>query len=580
MKITKLPKLKSEIFCPTKGLTEISTNYQPKILYNLLIKNPQLVNSKDQKNETILSYALKRKNEENCELIIASPILNLFYQDSEGNSYLHLSVINQLISITELLIKKGININSKNNEGNTALHYAYNLNNKKLISVLIENNADTNIKNNNGLIPEQMIVNSLNTDLNSKFDDFFNKNYYNNYLDKNSSIRMNNYENNNITFNNTNNTKLNETNKISFQNSLVNFSYSDDNDDIKKINTSDIFEITQSSMYKDKIKDVSNKNSHTIGDRYNILPDNKDININNKKNNINNSKNDIAIFEYSTSISKEEKDQQIQKYKLSNNINNYDNKNNKINVNDEDNINNINLYNNSLKNNKFFESKILLPPDINKDSQKYQINNFMNNNSKDISNDSLRAFLQEINLEQKYYYLMNSNGFEDIQLLIDQEKNSSLNTSITDSELKEIGIFLPGDRAKILIHLEEQAGNFPFSIPKEVYYHPVNLIDFMEDNNIQKIYNWLKMIKVENYLKNFLEGGYYSIELILMQMNSKNPITNLIINDELGIKKVGHRARIINKLAEDGKKFLLKRKEKVIKIGNGQTDKNCDCIIF
>ena len=579
MKITKLPKLKSEIFCPTKGLTEISTNYQPKILYNLLIKNPQLVNSKDQKNETILSYAIKRKNEENCELIISSPILNLFYQDSEGNSYLHLSVINQLISITELLIKKGININSKNNEGNTALHYAYNLNNKKLISVLIENNADTNIKNNNGLIPEQMIVNSLNTDLNSKFDDFFNKNYYNNYLDKNSSIRMNNYENNNITFNNTNNTKLNETNKISFQNSLVNFSYSDDNDDIKKINTSDIFEITQSSMYKDKIKDVSNKNSHTIGDRYNILPDNKDININNKKNNINNSKNDIAIFEYSTSISKEEKDQQIQKYKLSNNINNYDNKNNKINVNDEENIN-INLYNKSLNNNKYFESKNLIPPDINKDSQKYQINNFMNNNSKDISNDSLRAFLQEINLEQKYYYLMNSNGFEDIQLLIDQEKNSSLNTSITDSELKEIGIFLPGDRAKILIHLEEQAGNFPFSIPKEVYYHPVNLIDFMEDNNIQKIYNWLKMIKVENYLKNFLEGGYYSIELILMQMNSKNPITNLIINDELGIKKVGHRARIINKLAEDGKKFLLKRKEKVIKIGNGQTDKNCDCIIF
>ena len=578
MKITKLPKLKSEIFCPTKGLTEISTNYQPKILYNLLIKNPQLVNSKDQKNETILSYALKRKNEENCELIIASPILNLFYQDSEGNSYLHLSVINQLISITELLIKKGININSKNNEGNTALHYAYNLNNKKLISVLIENNADTNIKNNNGLIPEQMIVNSLNTDLNSKFDDFFNKNYYNNYLDKNSSIRMNNYENNNITFNNTNNTKLNETNKISFQNSLVNFSYSDDNDDIKKINTSDIFEITQSSMYRDKMKDVSNKNSHTIGDRYNIILDN-DININNKNNNISNSKNDIAIFEYSTSISKEEKDQQIQKYHLSNNINNYDSKNNKINVKDEENIN-INLYNKSLNNNKYFESKNLIPPDINKDSQKYQINNFMNNNSKDISNDSLRAFLQEINLEQKYYYLMNSNGFEDIQLLIDQEKNSSLNTSITDSELKEIGIFLPGDRAKILIHLEEQAGNFPFSIPKEVYYHPVNLIDFMEDNNIQKIYNWLKMIKVENYLKNFIEGGYYSIELILMQMNSKNPITNLIINDELGIKKVGHRARIINKLAEDGKKFLLKRKEKVIKIGNGQTDKNCDCIIF
>ena len=102
----------------------------------------------------------------------------------------------------------------------------------------------------------------------------------------------------------------------------------------------------------------------------------------------------------------------------------------------------------------------------------------------------------------------------------------------------------------------------------------------MEDENIQKIYNWLKMIKVENYLENFLEGGYYSVELILMQMNSKNPITDIIIKDELGIKKVGHRARIINKLVEDGKKFLIKMREKVVNIGNGQTDRNCDCIIF
>ena len=176
---------------------------------------------------------------------------------------------------------------------------------------------------------------------------------------------------------------------------------------------------------------------------------------------------------------------------------------------------------------------------------------------------------------------MDSNGFEDIHFLIGQERsNSSLNTSITNSELSEIGIILPGDRAKILIHLEEKAGNFSFTVPREVYYNRDNLKNFMEDENIQKIYNWLKMIKVENYLENFLEGGYYSVELILMQMNSKNPITDIIIKDELGIKKVGHRARIINKLVEDGKKFLIKMREKVVNIGNGQTDRNCDCIIF
>ena len=265
MQITKLSKSKSEIIYSPKGLTEISTNYQPKILQNILIKNPYFVNSKDQKNETLLSYAIKRKNQEICELIISSPKLNLLYQDFNGNSYLHLSIINQLISITELLIQKGININMQNNEGNTALHYAYNLNNEKLISILIENNADTNIKNNNGLIPEQITINSLNIDINLKSDDILNKSYYN-YQDKNKSILMNIYENNN-TFNNTNNTNLNETNKISYKNSLVNFSYSEDEDeDIieqeDKKEESDIFKITQSSMYKDKIKDVSHKNSH------------------------------------------------------------------------------------------------------------------------------------------------------------------------------------------------------------------------------------------------------------------------------------------------------------------------------
>ena len=66
MQITKLSKSKSEIIYSPKGLTEISTNYQPKILQNILIKNPYFVNSKDQKNETLLSYAIKRKNQEIC----------------------------------------------------------------------------------------------------------------------------------------------------------------------------------------------------------------------------------------------------------------------------------------------------------------------------------------------------------------------------------------------------------------------------------------------------------------------------------------------------------------------------------
>ena len=74
-------------------------------------------------------------------------------------------------------------------------------------------------------------------------------------------------------------------------------------------------------MYKDKIKDASNINSHTIGERYDITPYFNDNKITNKINNINKSKNNNALFEYSTYISKDEKDLQIQKPNFSNNIN-------------------------------------------------------------------------------------------------------------------------------------------------------------------------------------------------------------------------------------------------------------------
>ena len=47
---------------------------------------------------------------------------------------------------------------------------------------------------------------------------------------------------------------------------------------------------------------------------------------------------------------------------------------------------------------------------------------------------------------------------------------------------------------------------------------------------------------------NFVLNGYHSIELLLLQMESKYPITTEALRDEIGIDKVGHRSRIINKL--------------------------------
>ena len=573
MNITKISKANSEIIFPSKSFMLISANYTKENISQILLKNPSVINIKDEKNETFLSYAIKRKKEDLTKIIIESPLLDITYKDFKGNSYLHLSVINQLINTTNLLIKKGLDINSQNNEGNTALHFAYNFNNINLISILIEKNADINIKNNMGLIPEKIEINSLNDDIYSIMDDFCYKSFYkddNNILDKNITIQINNNEN----INNTNNTKLTETNKnSSFKYSLVNFSYSDDNDNDNEINKekekeeiSDIFNLTSSITYKQKVKNVSDINLHTIGDRYNnILLEKRDfnndlenmdnfddiVNLQNSFKDIKNSKikknlkskSDNIFFEYSTSISKEEKEQ--------NNINN--------------NINNNFNVKSSL--NKYIDQDFIFSPN--------NINN-MNNNTKNILNDSLYIFLSEINLSKKYYNLMNSNGFEDIQLLIEQEK---ICNAINDLQLKEIGILLPGDRAKILIHLEEKAGKYNFTLPKNIYYEIKNAENILEDFNVKKIYNWLKNLKIENYLENFLEGGYHSIELILMQMNCKFPINDYILKDELEILKVGHRARIMNKLVEDGKKFLNKLNNNTI-VANTQMEKNCECILI
>ena len=63
-------------------------------------------------------------------------------------------------------------------------------------------------------------------------------------------------------------------------------------------------------------------------------------------------------------------------------------------------------------------------------------------------------------------------------------------------------------------------------------------------------------------------------------MESKNPITDEILKDEIGIEKIGHRSRIINKLNEDAKSTYNKWKKSVLIIGADLTKKICDCNIF
>ena len=881
MNITKKNKIQADISPQSKSYLIISTNYQIDNLYNLLRKNPSLVNAKDNKKETFLSYAIKRKNVEIAELILTSPILDYSYQDKDGNSYLHLAVINQLENIIRTLIKKGINVNLQNNEGNTALHFAYSTGDIKFITIMIESKVDFTIKNKNGLIAEEVppgtfpeildinnnnqnnnvnithnknntVTINLNVDNNNennKENDKDNNgviinergqinksiriNWESNHLANNISNDINNNEalnnnisnnniliNNNLDNDNNNINKLETTSKTKLKYSLVNFSYSDEeedgegegegegkaevvkkgeiegelegeivvegeveeeeeengivskqdininkNDEKKKknkIKTSDIFDLASSLRYQEKVANASFINAQTIGEPKilskqdsNELGTSEDIvNINKVKESQNNPtlslendelKNMISngidmsqvtfqtvyengrnmnisqvnynnrsvrsvdfrnqnigerngqnvVFDYSTSISKEGGINDINEIinkRESEGICNFDNNNvnqsntqrpqveftqdfafspvttlkeplnrqvngSEINIKSSNNINknsknlsNVNIdkeiksekKNNSNKNfnieanstilkrcdalteNSMQKNKLNISNKTNVSNYKDDNETLTNiakssptksnyirnintnlsqasqnninpktntkinfncpvNNSEDTvntsvtknSHDSLYKFLAEIRME-KYYDIMISNGFDDINLLINQTKSG---LGIKDKQLKQAGINLPGDRAKILIKLQEKAGDYIFPIPKEVYYTSQS-DNIKNDRNIKKLNDWLKALKVEIYLENFVKNGYHSIELLLMQIESKNPLTDEILKDEVGITKIGHRSRIINKLLEEGKSNINKLKTSMLYLGNNLTEKICDCSIF
>ena len=77
-----------------------------------------------------------------------------------------------------------------------------------------------------------------------------------------------------------------------------------------------------------------------------------------------------------------------------------------------------------------------------------------------------------------------------------------------------------------------------------------------------------------------MSNGYHSLELLELQMESKQPLTNEILMNEIGIEKLGYRARIINKLKEDGRALWNNLKTSVLIIDRGGSNKFCECIVF
>jgi ankyrin repeat protein len=160
----------------------------------------------------------------------------------------------------------------------------------------------------------------------------------------------------------------------------------------------------------------------------------------------------------------------------------------------------------------------------------------------------LYNFIKEINLPIKYAEILLDNGFDDLEVLINQTKSG---VALSYQNLKEIGVGTPGERGKILIHLEEITDIFNFDIEKDIIYS-----DKMPDEKTGSLYLFLERISLEEYFQIFVDNGYNSAELLFMQMISKNPITEDILKRDLGINKIGHLQRIMISLNEESKKYI------------------------
>ena len=733
-----------------KTYINISDNLSVKSFYELIIKNRDIVNITDEKQQTFLSYAIKRKNDKIINLIIASPNLDLNFQDDYGNSYLHLAVFYNNFPLIGTLLIKGINLNIQNNNGDTALHLAYLVNNDDIINLLLNNDIDFNLKNKQGYIAEELKPNSENEKIlnfnnldednqnNETIDidwDIFNnvqiskingkniiclsddgpvrRSFIENRKKINNSVEENNFNStksnsvkvsknlqmgetntgafelssnltlgknqdnkldysNNIIENNepkNNNKKENEKNKLYSDEDCLNFfrlESKEFNCKHKVSNADSLFNeidtLENRNFFKNFEMVNSSVNLSAIGVKYDYekspltnirKPNEKLLKGLNKQQGLYNNDNypfdrKSSIYnEYKellvkdnkgtkTNLPKIEEKGNIEEQNLSQalvNEKNYDINNN----NDNNNVNgllnsketiekdssNINISNNMGINNNFMRKFNINTLDLNDmtdntplDDINEELENkvidqdiYINdkneksklNKNKDIYikiassdneiwdkpaifndkiNKPLLEFLIQINMK-KYYNNLNSNGFGDINFIIEETKDG---VAITDLQLKQTGVNKAGDRAKILIKIQEKANNFECSLPKAVYYirnfNP-DLDQIDNDINLNTLYNWLKKIKMENYFRNFILNGYFSLDLLLVQTFSKNPLNDNIL-EEIGIDKLGYRARILNKLKEESKSYYKKIKSSVLIINNNENLKLCggDCLIY
>ena len=512
---------------------------QPDDLKSLLSLN---INNKKFSYENLLDFLLQYLNKSN-ESIFCDHLLESCEKGKLNN--------------IKILLENGININCQNNKGETPLHIAILKKDIELINILVRYEPDTNLSTyEDNMTVKNYAENSENKYIIKIISDLDEKNkkkiiksevinYINNGMDNIDNI---NYSN--ISF------LVNENNNLN---------------DIQNYNGEKISIITHEDESISSTLNYINKNSLKSGINLNNFENTSTINptiVNESEFFEDNSpKNTIKNNNYNTKANVI-----AQNYLRYNDIHNKffledcpnvpkqleDLKCNSSPLKKRDEIN----YNINSSINPSVIQSLTTAHSLNKEQIESPLLN--NKDTKTFSKkDQLFKFISEINLPEIYANYLLENGFDDLEVLILQARDG---LALTDQHLKEIGITLPGERAKILIHLEELAGNFPFNLENNIIYSNKSV-----ENKDSSLYIFFSSLNLEEYISKFKNCGYNNAELLYIQMISKYPITEDFLKNDIGLNNTEHIKKIILNLKNRSENYIHKLYKKNIDDKNNRT---------
>ena len=521
----------------------------------------------------LLNYLLKYLQDDTLPIFT-----EFFFQSCELGS----------LPIVKILLEHNIDINSKNEYGETPLHVAVAKNDIELINLLIKYDPLTNIMT----YKDGLTVMNYAEILGDKNIIKIIKKLEEKNLKKKIKLEIKDYINNGM--DDIDITDIN--NKIDNSSFIIKNNILNDNnlDLIRNYNGEKISIVTDSEISNSKILNNLNKNNSSINNNLqgtNLLySDHKYINTQTIVNESDYNEDINPMKELNIILLNESKPKNSNT-QISNSL---------INSNKKNSSNETKLFSSSIKKKSISNNLSINPSYIQSLTTCHTTNNkdhtespfiFTSFKSPTKNNKSkIFDFLTEINLPKEYSNNLIDNGFDNLDVLISQTKNG---IALTYENLRDIGIKKPGERIKILTHLEEISGNFEFFLEKKIYYDKNNT-----KNAFFSIKNFLENIGQYKFLNNFIENGIYNIELLYIYMGSKQPLNENILVNDFGINK-NDANKIIIKLYENSRIYikLLKIKNKknnnddnnihntnktvIMEENNISNTKSCDmCILF